>query len=121
MSTITVKNLSAGGVLHWIACLSGTALVLLFVVFVIGNQPPLSLLLDPQMWALLVTVGGYLYIWHSNLVGGVLSLAGTAAFFLMNFEKAGNFPSGWVFPLCFIPGALAIAAELLQRRSRAHG
>jgi hypothetical protein len=32
-----------------------------------------------------------------------------------NFAEAGNFPGGWVFPLCFVPGVLNMLAWLLRR------
>jgi hypothetical protein len=117
MSIIAANNKSsAADVLHGIACLLGTACVLLFGAFAISDPPPLSQLFNPQMWALLVMVAGLLFTWRNSLAGGALSIAGVAAFYLMNFDKAGNFPSGWVFPVCFVPGVLALLAGLLQHR-----
>jgi hypothetical protein len=106
-------------VLHWVSCLCGTALVLLLGAFAISDPPPLALLLDPQLGALLLMAAGLLYTWRNNLVGGVISITGAAVFYLMNFTKAGNFPSGWVFPVCFVPGLLAVIAGLLQYRRMA--
>jgi hypothetical protein len=34
--------------MHWVAGLLGTAIILLFVVFAIGEGPPAALLLNPQ-------------------------------------------------------------------------
>lgn len=99
---------------HWISCALGTLLAGLFLVFAIGNNPPATLLLEPQFWALIVMVTGFLVAWRSDLLGGAMSVAGAGMFYMMNFEKAGNFPDGWVFPLCFVPGVLAIIAGLVH-------
>lgn len=120
MYTVASNKFPVGLVLHWIACVTGTALVLLIAAFVIGDPPPPVLLLDPQVWALLVMVAGFLVTWRNDLVGGVMGIAGAAMFYLMNFEKAGNFPGGWVFPLCFIPGVLAVISGLMQRHRGAN-
>jgi hypothetical protein len=101
-------------VLHWTACVLGTMLAVLFMMFVIGNNPPLVLMLEPQAWALVLMVAGFLVAWRNDLVGGAMGVAGAATFYLINFDKAGNFPSGWVFPLCFVPGVLAIVAGFIH-------
>ena len=119
MSLTSTNSSPAARVLHWIACLMGTALAILLVVFAIGDPPPLALLVDPQGWALLLMAAGFLYTWRNNFVGGIMSLAGAAAFYMMNFEKAGNFPNGWVFPVCFVPGVLALLAAFVQYRRMA--
>jgi hypothetical protein len=90
-------------VLHWTGCILGTLLVLLCLAFAIGvGWPPFNIGV-----ALLVATGiGFLLSWWHGLTGGVLSLLAIASFYVWNFTQSGTFPSGWVFPLCFVPGIL---------------
>jgi hypothetical protein len=98
--------------------LLGTAIVLLFVVFAIGEGPPAALLLNPQTWALLVMLAGFIFVWWHDLAGGVISLFGIAAFYLLNYLEVERFPGGPVFPLCFLPGVLAVAGWLVRARAQ---
>jgi hypothetical protein len=45
---------------QWVAGMLGTAIILMFVVFAIGEVPPPALLLRPQTWALLVMLIGFI-------------------------------------------------------------
>jgi hypothetical protein len=45
----------------------------------------------------------------------VTSLVGIAGFYALNYAESGAFPSGWAFPLCFVPGVLAVVAWLMRR------
>jgi hypothetical protein len=103
---------------HWIAGLLGTSIVLLFAVFAIGEGPPAALLLNPQTWALLVMLTGFILVWWHDLAGGVTSLLGIGAFYLLNYLQVERFPGGPVFPLCFLPGVLAVIAWLMRRRTK---
>jgi hypothetical protein len=104
--------------MQWVAGVLGTAIVLLFVVFAIGERAPAVLLLRPQTWALLVMLTGFILLWWNGLAGGVISLCGITAFYLLNYLEDGGFPGGWVFPLCFLPGVLAVMARLIRRRAQ---
>jgi hypothetical protein len=96
---------------HWAACLFGAGLVLLFAVFWIGQgPPPVSL----GSTALVVMLIGFLIGWWNDLVGGLVSLAGIGGFYVWNYAEAGGFPGGWVFPMCFLPGALLLVAWSLR-------
>jgi hypothetical protein len=113
MSPVVSKPMPAmAQVFHWAGCLLGSALVLLFVVFAVGEGPPP---ISAGTAALMVMFVGFLLAWWNDLWGGVVSLFGIAAFYAWNFATAGNFPGGWVFPLCFVPGALNVLASLLRR------
>jgi hypothetical protein len=104
-------------VVHWVGCLLGTALVLMFAMFAFGGHeapPPLSL----QMASLVLALIGYLLGWWNDLAGGIVSLVGMVGFYALNYAAAGNFPEGWVFPLCFVPGVLMVIAGLLKRANR---
>jgi hypothetical protein len=118
MSASVFKPASAPvRVVHWTGCLLGTALVLMFAMFAFGGHeapPPLNL----QMASLALALFGYLLGWWNDLVGGIVSLVGMVGFYALNYAAAGNFPGGWVFPLCFVPGVLMVVAGLLRRAKR---
>jgi hypothetical protein len=117
MSSISSQsNPFAARAMHWVAALLGTAIVLLFVIFAIGERPPAALLGSPQTWALLLMLTGFILVWWHDLAGGVTSLFGIAAFYLLNYLAVDRFPGGPVFPLCFLPGLLAIVAWLMRAR-----
>jgi hypothetical protein len=119
MSSISSESIPVvARFVHWVAGLLGTAIVLVFVVFAIGEGAPAVLLLRPQTWALLVMLVGFVLVWWRDLAGGVISLFGIGAFYLLNYLEAERFPGGWVFPLCFLPGVLAVAAYLMQTRTQ---
>jgi hypothetical protein len=61
---------------------------------------------------------GFILLWWHELAGGLASLIGIVAFYLINYFEAAKFPGGWVFPLCFLPGALAVAAWLVRTRAK---
>jgi hypothetical protein len=119
MSFITSDNTRVmSRAMHWVAGLLGTAIVLLFVVFAIAEGPPVALLLRPQTWTLLIMLTGFILLWCHHLAGGLASLVGIVAFYVLNYVEAGRFPGGWVFPLCFLPGVLAVTAWLMRARAQ---
>ena len=113
MSLAASKSI-APRVVHWAGCLLGTALLLLFAAFAIGEGPPP---LNWQAASLAVMLVGFLLAWWRDLVGGVVSLAGIAAFYGLEFAASGHAPGGWLFPLCFVPGVLGVVAWLLTKSS----
>ena len=60
--------------------------------------------------AFLVALTGMLVLWRWELVGGVMVVAGMVGFYAINFAATGRSPGGWVFPICFVPGILALAS-----------
>jgi hypothetical protein len=119
MSSISFESIPVvARATHWVAGVLGTAIVLLFVMFAIGEGPPAALLLNPQTWALLVMLTGFILVWWHDLAGGVTSLFGIGAFYLLNYLQVERFPGGPVFPLCFLPGVLAVIAWLMRRRAQ---
>jgi hypothetical protein len=66
--------------------------------------------------AQLVSLGGFVALWRWKLPGGLVSLAGIVAFYALNYAASGRFPGGWVFPLFFLPGLLAIASWVVDKR-----
>jgi hypothetical protein len=66
--------------------------------------------------AMLSSVVGFVVLWWRELSGGLLVLGGMAAFYWLNHQASGKWPTG-AFPLFYIPGILAIASWALSRRS----
>ena len=54
------------------------------------------------------------------VAGSVLNLLGIGAVYVTDFGLSGRFPTGWVFPLFFVPGVfeLVIAATAPDRCDR---
>ena len=116
MSTVVSNSVPVSArVAHWAGCLLGTAVVLLFVVFAVGEGPPPLGAMNASFAAVAIMLVGFLLAWWHDLAGGVVSLAGIAAFYALEFAANGHAPSGWFFPLCFVPGVLNVLAWLLRR------
>ena len=116
MSTVISKPTSRlARVAHWAGCLLGTALIILFIVLTVGGGlPPLGAINASFAAVAIMFVGFFLAWWH-DLAGGVVSLAGIAAFYAVEFAANGHAPGGWVFPLCFFPGVLNLLARRFRR------
>ncbi len=98
-------------VVRWTARILALLLVGVFLVFMVGQGfNPLALkgAEIAQSAVLLVALAGMLLLWRWELPGGTMVVAGMAAFYAINFAAAGRFPGHFVFPLCFVPGVLAI-------------
>jgi hypothetical protein len=108
------RAITASRIAHWLGCLLGTAIALLFVAFALGGHeepPPVS----PATVALGVMLFGYLLAWWRDWLGAFVSLAGFAGFYAWTFIASGKLLGGPVFPLCFVPGVLCLLAAVLRR------
>ena len=116
MSTGISKSESlAVRVTHWAECIAGTALIVLFAVFAIGlGLPPLGGM-NASFLAIAVMLIGFALTWWHDLAGAVVSLVGISAFYALEFAANGHAPSGWLFPLCFVPGVLGVVSWLSRR------
>ena len=107
--------------IRWISRSLGVLLVGLFLLF-LGGQGFNPLRLNGTEIALfsgvLVALSGMLLVWRQELLGGVLVIAGMTAFYVTNFVASGQWPGGWVFPLCFLPGILALVCWWATRANR---
>ena len=101
----------------------GLPLVALVVAMVMGEGLNLRALFAEgpapvlQMVAFLTAVAGMIVLWRAELAGSILVLGGMAAFYAMEMLADGTPPSGWVFPVCFLPGILSLAAWSLNPAS----
>ncbi|TWU11612.1 hypothetical protein CA54_04200 [Symmachiella macrocystis] len=66
--------------------------------------------------AWLMALIGMAVLWKWEGAGGILTLSGMAAFYVLNFAASGRFPGGPVFPACFLPGVLALICWWRDRR-----
>jgi hypothetical protein len=106
--------------LRWTARILGLALAGLVVVFAIGNRlnPAEMPLREFSMLLALVTAClGCVALWRYERAGGALAVAGITTFYALNFLYSGRFPSGWVLPLFFVPGIVALIAWALNCRA----
>lgn len=55
---------------------------------------------------------GYLIGWKLEKAGGVMILAGLAAFYLLDYGFSGSFPDGPLVPLMGVPGILYVLSSL---------
>jgi hypothetical protein len=113
-------------VVRWTSRILGVLLVGLVLVFMIGQGfNPLSLNSTEISLAsaLLVALTGMLLVWRQELLGGTMVVAGMLAFYSINFATSGRLPGGSIFPLCFVPGILALVCWWKGRTSRSasHG
>jgi hypothetical protein len=98
-------------VVRRIARIMGLLIVGLFLMFMVGEGfIPLKLngTEIAQHAVLLVALTGMLVLWRWELLGGVMVIAGMIAFYSINIAASGRLPGGPVFPLCFVPGILAL-------------
>jgi len=107
---------------RWGARILGALLVGLSLLFWIGEGlPPLSSLglhVSLMFLAELLCLTGFVVLWLWELPGGLVALLGITAFYGLNYAASGRFPGGWVFPLFFVPGILAVVAGLLARLAK---
>ena len=108
--------------LRWTARTSAVSLFVawlgLVVLETMRSGPPTSAQILYQAAALAVVFVGYAIGWRSELAGGVMTIIGTAAFFVANEFSVGVFP-----PLEAVwfaaPGILYVMAWLFGDRHRA--
>ena len=98
--------------LRWPARILAGLIFGLILLFAVGEGLPAPHQLSGREQALmacfLVAWIGMLTIWWSELVGGILILTGTGSFYLVHRLLSEGWPRGWVFPLLFVPGILAL-------------
>lgn len=105
--------------LRWIARIIGLALAVLVLLFAIGegfDPRQLTLTTGFMSVAFFVAIVGMLVLWRWELIGGLMVVIGMAVFYTINFTASGRLPGGWVFPLCFLPGILAMVCWSLTKR-----
>jgi len=59
---------------------------------------------------------GMLVLWRREGIGGGMVLCGLGTFYAVEWIGSGRFPGGWVFPLMYLPGVLALICRWQARR-----
>lgn len=109
---------------RWIARILGLLLIVFMVVLAIGQNfdvMGLNGIEFTMSLALLAALIGMAVLWKWDGVGGLLTIGGMVAFYGLNFAASDRFPGGRVFPLCFVPGVLALACWRHNRRQKTPG
>jgi hypothetical protein len=116
----TVRGIWLEAAVRWAARLVASFLLGLMLLLLLGEGPPPVWRLPPNVQLLfaaqVVTLVGLVVLWFWELPGGLLTLGGIIAFYAINYLESGRFPSGWVFPLFYVPGILAVISWMLSRR-----
>lgn len=116
-TTATTARAKTATIVWWTGRVTGLALVLLVLVFAVGEGLPNPLRLPSSQVVsfacMFLALAGFLAGWISPRVGAALSLLGTAAFYVAQLVAWGRFP-GRAIPLFWIPGLLYLAVVLMQ-------
>jgi hypothetical protein len=105
-------------VLRWTARTIGALLVGLVVLFAVGEGVRLQdfdAITGSMMVGFLVALAGMLVLWRWELVGGMMVVVGMGGFYAIEYLSSGDLPGGWVLPVCFLPGVLAMASWVVEK------
>ncbi|NCO40202.1 MAG: hypothetical protein COZ06_02375 [Armatimonadetes bacterium CG_4_10_14_3_um_filter_66_18] len=108
-----------GVALRWLARGLSVASVGLVLLFLVGEGPP-PLRALPQL--LLFPLGvclGMVLAWKWEVLGGAVTTAAVAGFYLQNYVATGGLPKGPWFLLIAAPGLVFLAAGILKACSAA--
>ncbi len=111
-------------VMRWIARIGAGLAAAVMLLFFVGEglAEGLAPLLDlsfresAMMVAFAAVWVSLLLGWRWELVGGLLTLSGLAAFYVVDYALSGTFPRGPTFFLFASPGLLFLACALWSRR-----
>ncbi|HEY3266212.1 MAG TPA: hypothetical protein VGM37_04750 [Armatimonadota bacterium] len=103
--------------LIWAPRALSAGLIAVVAAFAIGEGAPHGLTGDEtrQMAAMAAMAGGLVVAWFRPAIGGALALAGSVAFYGLNFAASGRLPGGPVFPLFPLAGFLFLLAGRSER------
>jgi hypothetical protein len=106
-------------VLRWAAQIIGALLVGVVVLFAVGEGvrfQDFDAVTGSMAVVFLVALAGMVVLWCWELVGGVMVLVGMGAFYAINYMSSGDLPGGWVLPVCFLPGVLALGSWAVSEK-----
>lgn len=104
--------------LRWSARIIGALLVGLVLLFALGEGVrfrDFDAVTGSMAVVFLVALAGMVVLWRWELIGGVMVLVGMGGFYAIDFLASGDLPSGWVLPVCFVPGVLALVSWAVRR------
>lgn len=109
---------------RWTARIVGGLLVVMFLWFFVAHAvqaegiPSLTPLEGSLMFCMLASLVGMVVLWFREGLGGLMTLIGMGAFYIIEAAASGMPPGGWVLPLYFVPGVLALVSWALSQQSR---
>ena len=111
-------------IIRWSAR-SFAGLMAAFVLFIfvgnaltdgVGSLLRLTLRESVMMVAFVAVWVGLLLGWKWELAGGLLTVCGMVAFYLLDYAFSGTFPGGLFFLIIAVPGVLFIVCAVLGKR-----
>ncbi len=103
--------MSPRNILRWIARIMGVSVVALVLFFAVGegfDTGQFSPTTGAMALALLAAMVGMLVLWRWELTGGLTVVISMLVFYSINFVASGRLPGGWLLPLFFFPGIIAV-------------
>lgn len=101
-------------ILRWGSLIFGFLIVLVFVAVMVGEPgrgPSLwkASLETFMTWCLLVWLAGLIVACRWTGTGALISLAGIAGFYGLQFALSGSLPGGMVFPAMWLPPLILLS------------
>lgn len=115
---VKAKRISAA-VCRWMARIVGTLVVVMMMVFAIGEGVDKEFAVQVSFWGIALAMIGNLLGWRFELAGGILALVGVFLVFV-SLLCDGLFLPGFYIVLA-LPGALYTASALLRRHLATKG
>ncbi len=108
-------------VLRWTARISG-ALLFVFWALLLAKEGFGKFTFSSNSENILITCQiitflGLGLIWFNELLGGILSILGMLAFYLINFLASNELPAAALLLLFYIPGILALISWRMKRKA----
>jgi hypothetical protein len=120
METLTIKSVHPEDILRWIARIWSLVGVGMLLFFLTGDEFHPDQLTAHE-WASLIlfptgVTFGLVVAWRWEALGGAITVASLAAFYLLESFFVHALPTGWVFLALAIPGCLFLLSAALTRR-----
>jgi hypothetical protein len=109
---------------RWIARVWGVASFLLLLAFFAGgaeSMRPTSGQVVGLVFFPIAVMAGFVIAWWREGIGGLVTVAGLALFYLWMFYKDGRWPSGPYFLLFAAPGFVHLANALWEQSRKTAG
>lgn len=120
MNTLSTSRMT--GMLRWLANAAGLLMVLVFLMFFIGEggfNPLKANMKDTLlMLCFLVACGGLLVAFWNEVIGGLMAILGMAIFFLIELVSRGDIPRSLFFSIIPMIGFLHLFCYWQERVDR---
>ena len=121
MDTLTIKPVHPEDVIRWIARVWSLASLGMLLFFLAGEEFHPAQLTAPE-WASLIffptgVTFGLVAAWRREAVGGTITVASLAAFYVLNGFMGHVMSLGWAFVALVVAGFLFLFSAALRRRA----